>query len=88
MNRDWVVKAFNDDLPYNQFVRAQLAGVKKDSALAKQKVQLRITSAQIWLKRKRNLFYRNSAKAHCKIAVFRQLKQTAIYKDKDGNRNN
>jgi hypothetical protein len=24
--RDWVVKAFNDDLPYDQFVRAQLAG--------------------------------------------------------------
>jgi cytochrome c553 len=23
--RDWVVKAFNDDLPYDQFVRAQLA---------------------------------------------------------------
>jgi hypothetical protein len=24
--RDWVVKAFNDDLPYDQFIRAQLAG--------------------------------------------------------------
>ncbi len=24
--RDWVVKAFKDDLPYDQFVRAQLAG--------------------------------------------------------------
>lgn len=24
--RDWVVKSFNDDLPYDQFVRAQLAG--------------------------------------------------------------
>ncbi|MBK9706119.1 MAG: PSD1 domain-containing protein [Acidobacteria bacterium] len=24
--RDWVVKAFNDDLPYDQFVRAQVAG--------------------------------------------------------------
>jgi hypothetical protein len=24
--RDWVIKAFNDDLPYGQFVRAQLAG--------------------------------------------------------------
>ena len=24
--RDWVVKAFNDDLPYDQFVKAQLAG--------------------------------------------------------------
>src|SRR5579864_7637299 len=24
--RDWVVRAFNDDLPYNQFVKAQLAG--------------------------------------------------------------
>jgi len=24
--RDWVIQAFNDDLPYDQFVRAQLAG--------------------------------------------------------------
>lgn len=24
--RDWVIKAFNDDLPYNTFVKAQLAG--------------------------------------------------------------
>lgn len=24
--RDWVIKAFNEDLPYDQFVRAQLAG--------------------------------------------------------------
>ena len=24
--RDWVIKAFNDDLPYDQFVQAQLAG--------------------------------------------------------------
>src|SRR5205823_10357566 len=24
--RDWVVQAFNDDLPYDQFVKAQLAG--------------------------------------------------------------
>jgi mono/diheme cytochrome c family protein len=24
--RDWVVKAFNDDLPYDQFVKAQIAG--------------------------------------------------------------
>ncbi len=24
--RDWVIKAFNDDLPYDQFVRGQLAG--------------------------------------------------------------
>ena len=24
--RDYVVKAFNDDMPYNQFVREQLAG--------------------------------------------------------------
>ncbi|HSB08844.1 MAG TPA: PSD1 and planctomycete cytochrome C domain-containing protein [Blastocatellia bacterium] len=28
--RDWVVKAFNDDLPYDQFVRAQLAGDQLD----------------------------------------------------------
>jgi len=28
--RDWVVKAFNDDLPYDQFVRAQLAGDQMD----------------------------------------------------------
>jgi mono/diheme cytochrome c family protein len=24
--RDWVIKAFNDDLPYDQFIRAQIAG--------------------------------------------------------------
>jgi len=24
--RDWVIKAFNDDMPYDQFVRAQIAG--------------------------------------------------------------
>ncbi len=24
--RDWVIKAFNDDLPYDQFLRQQLAG--------------------------------------------------------------
>jgi len=24
--RDWVIKAFNDDLPYDQFVKAQMAG--------------------------------------------------------------
>jgi len=24
--RDWVVKAFNDDLPYDQFIKAQIAG--------------------------------------------------------------
>ena len=24
--RDWVIKSFNDDMPYDQFVRAQLAG--------------------------------------------------------------
>ncbi len=28
--RDWVVKAINDDLPYDQFVRAQLAGDQTD----------------------------------------------------------
>ena len=28
--RDWVVKAFNDDLPYNQFVKAQLAADQMD----------------------------------------------------------
>ena len=28
--RDWVVRAFNDDLPYDQFVRAQLAGDQMD----------------------------------------------------------
>ena len=26
MYRDWVIEAFNDDLPYDQFVKAQLAG--------------------------------------------------------------
>ena len=24
--RDWVIQAFNDDLPYDKFVKAQLAG--------------------------------------------------------------
>ena len=24
--RDWVIQAFNDDLPYDEFVRMQLAG--------------------------------------------------------------
>ena len=31
--RDWVVKAFNDDLPYDQFVRAQLAGDLMDEKM-------------------------------------------------------
>ncbi len=29
--RDWVVRAFNDDLPYDQFVKAQLAGDLMDA---------------------------------------------------------
>lgn len=29
--RDWVIQAFNDDLPYDQFVRAQLAGDLMDA---------------------------------------------------------
>ncbi len=29
--RDWVVQAFNDDLPYDQFVKAQLAGDLMDA---------------------------------------------------------
>jgi len=35
--RDWVIKAFNDDMPYDQFVRAQLAGdlLKDESARAR-----------------------------------------------------
>jgi len=31
--RDWVVKAFNEDLPYDQFVRAQLAGDQMEEKL-------------------------------------------------------
>jgi hypothetical protein len=31
--RDWVVQAFNDDLPYDQFVRAQLAGDLMDESV-------------------------------------------------------
>ena len=31
--RDWVVRAFNDDLPYDQFVKAQLAGDLMDSSV-------------------------------------------------------
>ena len=30
--RDWVVRAFNDDLPYDQFIQAQLAADKMDEA--------------------------------------------------------
>jgi mono/diheme cytochrome c family protein len=29
--RDWVIQAFNDDMPYDQFVKAQLAGDLMDS---------------------------------------------------------
>lgn len=29
--RDWVVKAFNEDLPYDEFVRAQLAGDEQEN---------------------------------------------------------
>jgi mono/diheme cytochrome c family protein len=29
--RDWVIRAFNDDLPYDQFVKAQIAGDLLDS---------------------------------------------------------
>ncbi len=29
--RDWVIQAFNDDLPYDQFVKAQLAGDLMDA---------------------------------------------------------
>src|SRR5262245_488084 len=38
--RDWVVKAFNDDLPYDQFVRAQLAADEMD-----EKVRVRMLPA-------------------------------------------
>jgi mono/diheme cytochrome c family protein len=31
--RDWVIKAFNDDLPYDQFVKAQLAADQMDESL-------------------------------------------------------
>ncbi len=31
--RDWVIKAFNDDLPYDQFVKAQLAADLMDASL-------------------------------------------------------
>jgi len=31
--RDWVIKAFNDDLPYDQFVKAQIAGDLMDPAV-------------------------------------------------------
>jgi len=30
--RDWVIRAFNDDLPYGQFVKAQLAGDLMDAS--------------------------------------------------------
>ena len=35
--RDWVVKAFNDDMPYDQFVKAQLAADQMDE---KQRVRM------------------------------------------------
>ena len=38
--RDWVIKAFNDDLPYDQFVRAQLAADLMD-----EKVRVRMLPA-------------------------------------------
>jgi cytochrome c553 len=38
--RDWVIKAFNDDLPYDQFVKAQLAGDLMD-----EKVRVRMLPA-------------------------------------------
>jgi mono/diheme cytochrome c family protein len=31
--RDWVIRAFNDDLPYDQFVKAQLAGDLMDASM-------------------------------------------------------
>ena len=31
--RDWVIKAFNDDMPYDQFVKAQIAADQMDEAL-------------------------------------------------------
>ena len=31
--RDWVIKAFNDDLPYDQFIRAQLAADLMDASM-------------------------------------------------------
>ncbi len=31
--RDWVVKAFNDDMPYDMFVKAQIAGDQMDEKL-------------------------------------------------------
>src|SRR5262249_23018884 len=31
--RDWVIRAFNDDLPYDQFVKAQLAGDLMDPSV-------------------------------------------------------
>jgi hypothetical protein len=34
--RDWVVQAFNDDLPYDQFVKAQLAGDLMDKKVRTQ----------------------------------------------------
>ena len=39
-----------------------------------------MASAQITLKRKGKLVCRNSAKACCKIAIVRQVQQTAIQK--------
>jgi len=32
--RDWVIKAFNDDMPYDLFIKAQLAGDQLDKSVA------------------------------------------------------
>jgi mono/diheme cytochrome c family protein len=36
--RDWVVKAFNDDLPFDQFVKAQVAGDQMDEKIRYQTI--------------------------------------------------
>ena len=45
--RDWVVKAFNDDLPYDQFVTKQLAGDLLPNATQDDKAA-RIQSSSAW----------------------------------------
>ncbi len=44
--RDWVIQSFNDDMPYNQFVAAQLAG---DLLPARDPSQRRQKPDRYWL---------------------------------------
>src|SRR5262249_13627651 len=42
--RDWVIKAFNDDMPYDRFVKEQLAGDLLPAANEKAKIEAQIAT--------------------------------------------